>query len=62
MPELGELRTVMQGRPTRLESRFRLTYTMMLNLLRARELGMAEMLRRSFAEAAAQIDVEKSKV
>ena len=62
MPELGELVSIMQGVPTRLLSRFRLTYNMILNLLRARELGIEEMLRRSFGEFATQRDTEKNKV
>ena len=38
VPEEGELKTLLLGRATRLESRFRLTYTMILNLLRVEDL------------------------
>ena len=62
MPELAQLTAVMQGKPTRLESRFRITYAMILNLLRARELGIEEMLRRSFSEFGALREVETNKV
>lgn len=36
--EESDLRHVMVGKPTRLESQFRLTYTMILHLLRVEEL------------------------
>lgn len=39
-----------QGRPTRLQSQFRLTYSMILNLLRAQALRVEDMMRRSFSE------------
>lgn len=35
--QLLELRTMMMGKPTRLESQFRLTYNMILNLLRVED-------------------------
>ena len=38
VPEEGEVRTLLTGRATRLESQFRLTYTMILNLLRVEDL------------------------
>lgn len=38
LPEEGEIRTLLTGRATRLESQFRLTYTMILNLLRVEDL------------------------
>jgi len=48
--DLNELHGMMQGRPTRLESKFRLTYSMILNLLRVEELRVEDMMKRSFAE------------
>lgn len=39
-----------QGKPTLLESRFRLTYSMMLNVLRSDNLCVEDMMKRSFAE------------
>lgn len=38
IPEDRDLKRVMVGSPTRLESQFRLTYTMILHLLRVEEL------------------------
>lgn len=38
IPEEGELRKLLTGRATQLESRFRLTYSMILNLLRVEDL------------------------
>ena len=38
VPEDGEIRTLLTGRATKLESQFRLTYTMILNLLRVEDL------------------------
>lgn len=54
IPEESDLKHVMVGRPTRLESQFRLTYTMILHLLRVEELKVEDMLKRSFAEFHAQ--------
>ncbi len=53
MPEL-ELKKMLTGSATRLESQFRLTYSMILNLLRVEDLKVEDMLRRSFAEFHAQ--------
>ncbi|XP_033929433.1 superkiller complex protein 2 [Melopsittacus undulatus] len=50
VPELPDLHRMMLGRPTQLQSRFRLTYPMILNLLRAQELRIQDLLRRSYAE------------
>ena len=50
MPEVSELHKMMLGRPTKLESQFRLTYGMILNLLRVEELRVQDMMKRSFAE------------
>ncbi|XP_016121925.1 helicase SKI2W-like [Sinocyclocheilus grahami] len=38
------------GKPTVLHSQFRLTYTMILNLLRVEALRVTDMMRRSFSE------------
>jgi len=48
--DLNELHGMIQGRPTRLESKFRLTHSMILNLLRVEELRVEDMMKRSFAE------------
>lgn len=50
IPEESDLKHVIVGHPTRLESRFRLTYIMIMHLLRVEELKVEDMLKRSFAE------------
>lgn len=54
MPEEGDLRRLLTGKPTKLKSQFRLTYNMILNLLRVEDLKVEDMLKRSFAEFHAQ--------
>lgn len=53
-PPAGELRQMMLGDPTKLRSQFRLTYNMILNLLRVEALKIEEMIKRSFSENATQ--------
>ena len=42
------------GIPSKLRSQFRLTYNMILNLLRVEALRVEEMIKRSFSENASQ--------
>ena len=42
------------GDPTKLRSQFRLTYNMILNLLRVEAIRIEELIKRSFSENAAQ--------
>ncbi|EGD74295.1 ATP-dependent DEAD/H RNA helicase [Salpingoeca rosetta] len=51
VPDVNSLHTVMLGKPTVLASRFRLTYNMILNLLRVEDLRVEDMMRQSFSEA-----------
>ena len=44
----------MLGVPAKLSSQFRLTYNMILNLLRVEALRVEEMIKRSFSENASQ--------
>lgn len=53
-PPAGELRQMVLGDPTKLRSQFRLTYNMILNLLRVEALKIEEMIKRSFSENATQ--------
>lgn len=53
-PPAPRLRQMMLGDPTKLRSQFRLTYNMILNLLRVEALKIEEMIKRSFSENAAQ--------
>ncbi|KAM9385318.1 superkiller complex protein 2 [Pholidichthys leucotaenia] len=49
--EMADLHVMMLGKPTILHSQFRLTYTMILNLLRVEALRVTDMMRRSFSES-----------
>ncbi|KAI8971231.1 NUC185 domain-containing protein [Pilobolus umbonatus] len=53
-PNTGTLSTMLLGKPTKLESQFRLTYNMILNLLRVEALKVEEMIKRSFSENSTQ--------
>ncbi|PGH18707.1 hypothetical protein AJ80_04360 [Polytolypa hystricis UAMH7299] len=53
-PPVGTLRRMILGDPTKLRSQFRLTYNMILNLLRVEALKIEEMIKRSFSENATQ--------
>ncbi|XP_061427572.1 superkiller complex protein 2-like [Lethenteron reissneri] len=50
VPEMSDLHKMMLGKPTKLESQFRLTYTMILNLLRVEAIRVEDMMKRSFSE------------
>ncbi|KAI8523660.1 hypothetical protein RHMOL_Rhmol13G0090800 [Rhododendron molle] len=54
IPGESDLKHVIVGSATRLESQFRLTYIMIMHLLRVEELKVEDMLKRSFAEFHAQ--------
>ncbi|KAG0168825.1 hypothetical protein DFQ28_000374 [Apophysomyces sp. BC1034] len=53
-PEASTLSHMLLGKPTKLESQFRLTYNMILNLLRVEALKVEEMIKRSFSENSTQ--------
>ncbi len=44
MPDEGDVRKMMTGKATKLESQFRLTYSMILNLLRVEDLKVCAVL------------------
>ncbi|KAJ2746622.1 Antiviral helicase ski2 [Coemansia sp. BCRC 34301] len=50
VPDTVTLHTMLLGAATKLQSQFRLTYTMILNLLRAKQLRVEEVIKRSFGE------------
>ncbi|KAJ6670688.1 ATP-DEPENDENT RNA AND DNA HELICASE [Salix viminalis] len=54
IPRENDLKNVIVGTATRLKSQFRLTYIMILHLLRVEELKVEDMLKRSFAEFGSQ--------
>ncbi len=45
VPDEGDVRKMMTGKATKLESQFRLTYSMILNLLRVEDLKVCTVLR-----------------
>ncbi|WKY08648.1 hypothetical protein Q1695_007852 [Nippostrongylus brasiliensis] len=51
--EPGQLQMIMMGKAAPLVSQFRVTYSMLLNLLRVEHLKVEDMLQRSFVESAA---------
>jgi len=53
-PDTTTLHKMILGTPTKLTSQFRLTYNMILNLLRVEALRVEEMIKRSFSENASQ--------
>ena len=53
-PPVATLKQMILGDPTKLRSQFRLTYNMILNLLRVEALKIEEMIKRSFSENATQ--------
>ena len=53
-PPAAALRQMILGNPTKLRSQFRLTYNMILNLLRIEALKIEEMIKRSFSENTTQ--------
>lgn len=53
-PSESDVKTVLTGKPKPLRSQFRLTYNMILNLLRIEELRVEDVMARSFSEAPAQ--------
>ncbi|KAJ3535718.1 hypothetical protein NMY22_g6357 [Coprinellus aureogranulatus] len=54
LPEQTSLHQMIIGVPGKLSSQFRLTYNMILNLLRVEALRVEEMIKRSFSENATQ--------
>ncbi|KAF5392467.1 hypothetical protein D9757_002240 [Collybiopsis confluens] len=54
IPEQTTLSMMILGTPGKLSSQFRLTYNMILNLLRVEALKVEEMIKRSFSENASQ--------
>jgi antiviral helicase SKI2 len=53
-PKQTTLNHMITGKPGKLSSQFRLTYNMILNLLRVETLKVEEMIKRSFSESASQ--------
>uniref|UniRef100_A0A1A8F6F3 Superkiller viralicidic activity 2 (S. cerevisiae homolog)-like n=3 Tax=Nothobranchius korthausae TaxID=1143690 RepID=A0A1A8F6F3_9TELE len=60
--DMAELHAMMMGKPTILQSQFRLTYTMILNLLRVEALRVTDMMRRSFSESHRDTQAHEKKI
>lgn len=56
-PAASSLQEMILGQPTKLESQFRLTYNMILNLLRIEAFKVEDMMKRSFFEDESQRDL-----
>lgn len=52
--QAGILKRIILGKATKLESQFRLTYNMILNLLRVEDFKVEDMIKRSFSESHSQ--------
>lgn len=51
VPEMADLHRMMLGKPSKLESQFKLTYSMMLRILRVESITVEDIMKRSFSEA-----------
>ncbi|XP_023257539.1 helicase SKI2W isoform X2 [Seriola lalandi dorsalis] len=60
--EMADLHVMMLGKPTILQSQFRLTYTMILNLLRVEALRVTDMMRRSFSESHRDTQAQEKRI
>uniref|UniRef100_A0A665VK16 SKI2 homolog, superkiller viralicidic activity 2-like n=1 Tax=Echeneis naucrates TaxID=173247 RepID=A0A665VK16_ECHNA len=60
--EMADLHVMMLGKPTILQSQFRLTYTMILNLLRVEALRVTDMMRRSFSESHRDTEAQEKRI
>eukprot|EP00727_Mastigamoeba_balamuthi_P013488 m51a1_g8762 putative helicase ski2w (1240) ;mRNA; f:131606-136281 len=59
LPDAATMQQIILGVPTKLTSQFRLTFNMILNLLRIEDLKVEDMMKRSFSEASSQKAVPK---
>lgn len=62
MPSESNLKQLMLGTPTKLSSQFRLTFTMILNLLRVESLQVEDMIKKSFSENSTQKSMPQNEV
>ncbi|KAG0710204.1 Helicase SKI2W [Chionoecetes opilio] len=51
VPEMSDLHRMMLGKPSKLESKFKITYSMMLRILRVESMTVEDIMKRSFSEA-----------
>lgn len=50
IPDMQDLRDIMLGKAQKLESKFRITYSMILSLMRNKDMRIQDFMRRSFSE------------
>lgn len=62
VPSPDVLKNVISGQALRLESKFRVTYSMILNLLRVEQLRIEDMLQRSYVESDSLRELKQKKV
>lgn len=60
VPAEPDLRTMILGKPMRLSSQFRLTYAMILNLLRVESVTVEDMMKHSFMEFGSRTKVPEN--
>lgn len=61
IPDTEILKRMILGKPMRLESQFRLTYAMILSLLRVERVSVEDMMQHSFREFGKQLKVPENK-
>lgn len=61
IPDAELLKRMILGKPMRLESKFRLTYAMILSLLRVERVSVEDMMQHSFREFGKQLKVPENK-
>lgn len=61
IPDADNLKRMILGKPMRLESQFRLTYAMILSLLRVERVSVEDMMQHSFREFGKQLQVPENK-
>jgi antiviral helicase SKI2 len=59
VPEYNDITHMLLGNAAKLESQFRLTYSMILNLLRVESITVEDVMKRSFLEAGKFVKVEE---
>lgn len=61
IPDADTLKRMILGKPMKLESQFRLTYAMILSLLRVERVSVEDMMQHSFREFGKQLKVPENK-
>ncbi len=59
LPDMGELKAVLEGRGIPLESKFKVTYKMMLHLLQSENVDVTDVMHFSFSQYYSMINIMK---